>query len=389
MKYRLSNGKVVTNNTVLEKDVLLSDGKIEALVGRDALTYGYEEIDCKDLFVSSGFVDIHQHGGGGSDYMDDDPDAYRNALALHLSHGATSVMPTLLSADTENTLRALRSYKKAKSDSRIKTNLIGLHIEGPYISPRQAGAQKPEHIRAFDESEYRMIVKEGEGHVKRWSVAPEADGVERFASFALENGITLSIAHSDADFDTVLRAYDMGFHHITHFYSCVSTITRKGGFRVPGVLEAGYYIDAMNVEIIADGCHLPQALLSYVAKFKDHRRIALITDAMRGAGQKDGESFLGSMDDPLPVIIEDGVAKLRDRSAFAGSVATVDRLVRNMIMCGVPLPDAVRMVTENPIEMMSLDLKKGRVECGYDADICVFDSDINIKHVFCGGELVS
>ncbi|MBQ1260006.1 MAG: N-acetylglucosamine-6-phosphate deacetylase [Clostridia bacterium] len=388
MKYRLCNGSVVTDASVIEKDVLIKDGIIEAVKGRDIITYGYERIDCRELFISPGFVDIHQHGGGGSDYMDDDPDAYLNATNAHLTHGATSLMPTLLSADTENTIRAVRAYKKAKSDPRIKADLIGLHIEGPYISPHQAGAQKPEHIRAFDEREYKAIVKEGDGHIKRWSVAPEIDGVEKFAAFAKENRITLSIAHSNADLDTVLRAYEMGFHHITHFYSCVSTIVRRGGFRVPGVLEAGYYIDGMNVEIIADGCHLPHSLLRYVVKFKDRDRVALITDAMRGAGQTEGKSFLGSMDDPLPVIIEDGVAKLEDRSAFAGSVATADRLVRNMLMCGLSIPEAIQMITVNPISMMGLDLKKGRIAPGYDADICVFDSDINVKKVFCGGEPV-
>jgi len=388
MKYRLKNGNVILNDGITKKDILLSDGKIQAVIEPNTPAEGYTEFDCTDLYVSAGFVDIHQHGGGGCDYMDDNEDAYLKITDMHLSHGTTSVMPTLLSADTENTLRAVRAYKQAKKDKRIKANLIGLHIEGPYISPYQAGAQKPEHIRNFDEAEYRKIAKEAEGHIKRWSVAPELDGVEAFAKFACENGITLSIAHSNADFDTVLCAYEMGFKHITHFYSCISTIVRKGGFRVPGILEAGYYIDDMNVEIIADGAHLPHTLLSYVAKFKHSDRIALITDAMRGAGQTEGRSFLGSMDDPLTVIIEDGVAKLCDRSAFAGSVATADRLVRNMIKSGTTLADAVKMVTQNPIRMMNLTEKKGSILMGYDADICVFDENINIKQVFCNGEPV-
>ena len=389
MKYRLSGGKVITDIGIEEKDLLRSDNIIEGVIERADITSGeYETVDCADLYISPGFVDIHQHGGGGSDYMDEDPNAYFNATELHLSHGATSIMPTLLSADTDNTLRAIKAYKSALNDNRIRANLIGIHVEGPYISPYQAGAQKPEHIRPFDEKEYSMIFAESEGHIKRWSVAPEVDGVEKFADFAKSNGITLSIAHSNADFDTVMRAYDMGFCHVTHFYSCISTIVRKGGFRVPGILEAAYYLDDMNVEIIADGCHLPHSLLSYVAKFKDRKRIALITDAMRGAGQTEGESFLGSMDDPLPVIIEDSVAKLLDRSAFAGSVATCDRLLKNMIICGVPIFEAVRMVTSNPIAMMNLDIKKGKLIPGYDADVCVFDKDINIKNVFCRGEKI-
>lgn len=389
-KIFLRGGTLVTPNSLASKDILVSGNKIEDIIDQNSpIPDGYTVIDCNGLYVSAGFVDIHQHGGGGADYMDCEHDTYINATEMHLSHGATSVMPTLLSADTDATLRAIESYKAAKSDSRIRCNLIGLHVEGPYISPYQAGAQKPEHIRSFNEAEYKRIYDASDGHIKRWSVAPEVDGAEGFARFAKENGIALSIAHSNADIDTVYRAFDMGFQHVTHLYSCTSTIVRKGGFRVPGVLEAAYLIDEMNVEIIADGCHLPHSLLSYVTKFKKNENIALITDAMRGAGQTEGESFLGSRDDPLPVIIEDGVAKLCDRSAFAGSVATADRLLRNMLICGVPLCDAVRMLTVNPLKMMNLDLHKGILIPGFDADICVFDGDVNVKHVICNGELVT
>lgn len=389
-KYRIHGGRLITDEGIEEKDLLISGKEIEGVISCDrSVSSDYQVLDCKDLYVSAGFVDIHQHGGGGSDYMDDDPDAYFRATSAHLRHGTTSVMPTLLSADTATTLRAVEAYKTAKNDRRIKANLLGIHIEGPYISPAQAGAQKPEHIREFDEREYRLIAKAAEGNIKRWSVAPEVAGADCFAQFAKEQGITLSIAHSNADFGTVLRAFERGYRHVTHLYSCCSTIVRKDGFRIPGVLEAAYYLDGMDVEIIADGCHLPESLLSYVAKFKPQHTIALVTDAMRAAGQDVKRSFLGSMDDPLPVIIEDGVAKMEDRSAFAGSIATADRLVRNMVRCGVSLPNAVKMMTVNPLRMMGIEVKKGRILPGFDADICIFDADIAVQKVFCSGELIT
>jgi len=388
-KYRISGGILLTEQGLEKKDLLIANGVIEAIVEREhPTTVDYVTVDASNRYVSPGFVDIHQHGGGGKDYMEDAPDTYACATEAHLAHGTTSVMPTLLSADTEGLKRAIRGYLKAKEDDLVRANLIGLHIEGPYISPDQAGAQKPEHIRVFDEKEYRGITELADGQIRRWSVAPEVEGAEKFANFARENGIALSIAHSNADFDTVLRAYEWGYRHITHLYSCISTIVRRGGFRVPGVLEAAYYLDDMDVEIIADGCHLPHTLLAYIAKFKSHDRIALITDAMRAAGQKETCSFLGSPEDPLPVIIEDGVAKLEDRSAFAGSVATADRLIRNMIESGVSLPDAVRMMTANPIRMMAPELKKGVLREGFDADICIFDETIHINRVFCNGKIV-
>ena len=388
-KYRIAGGCLLTENGEERLDLLLSHGKIEALVAPTATaSEDYRVIDCDGQYVSPGFIDVHQHGGGGADYMDSDPDAYRKATEAHLRHGTTSVMPTLLSSGRDALLAAIAAYRAAERDPRIRANLIGLHVEGPYISPMQAGAQKPEHIRAFDPAEYRAAWEASEGRIKRWSVAPEIDGADAFAAFAAENGITLSIAHSDASYDTVLRAFDLGFRHVTHLYSCMSTIVRRGGFRVPGVLESAFLLDGMNVEVIADGCHLPLSLLSYVTKFKSHDRIALVTDAMRAAGEDTRESFLGSMDDPLPVIVEDGVAKLTDRSAFAGSVATADRLVRTMVRSGVSLSDAVRMMTANPLSTVGIELKKGLLREGYDADLAVFDGDINVSTVFVGGERI-
>jgi len=245
-----------------------------------------------------------------------------------------------------------------------------------------------DNIVDFDESEYKAVIEAANGHIKRWSVAPEVKGAEEFAKYATENGVVLSIAHSNADFETTLKAFDWGFRHVTHLYSCVSTITRRNGFRVPGILEAAYFLDDMDVEIIADGCHLPHSLLAYVAKFKQKGRISLITDAMRAAGQDVERSYLGSADDALPVIIEDGVAKLEDRTAFGGSIATADRLIRNMVQSGVSLCDAVEMMTVNPIKQMKLDVKKGVILPGYDADICVFDGDINVNTVICNGERI-
>ena len=387
----IRNGKLITPEGILERHVLqIENGVITAIVPEPVQSpEGWDVLDAGGLFVSPGFVDIHQHGGGGSDYMDEDPDAYDQALSAHLRHGTTAVMPTLLSAAGEHTIRAVRQYVRAAGDPRIRTNMLGLHIEGPYLSPLQAGAQRPEQIRGFDPREYHAVWEAAESHLKRWSVAPELPGAEAFARFARMNGIVLSIAHSDAEFDTVLRAFDWGFHHVTHLYSAMSTVKRQNGFRIAGVLEAAYYLDGMHVEIIADGCHLPPSLLRVVTKLKKTERIALITDAMRAAGTNAAASYLGSKEEPTPVIIEDGVAKLPDRSAFGGSVATADRLVRTMVRAGSPLERAVQMVTQTPLKMMELDVKKGQLRCGYDADLCLFDQNIQVRMVLIGGEAVS
>lgn len=389
-QYVIRGGKIITAEKILEHaDLVVENGKISAVLSEGTLGYaGYECIEAEGLYVSPGFVDIHQHGGGGSDYMDAKEDAYYQALEAHLKHGTTSVMPTLLSADREKTMEAVKGYQRAKNDRRISSCLLGLHLEGPYISRNQAGAQKPENIRAFDPEEYRKVYEASEGSIKRWSVAPEVEGAEEFAKFAKKNDIVLSIAHSDADFDTVVRAYEMGFCHVTHLYSGMSSVFRKGGFRIAGVVEAALYLEGMNVEIIADGCHLPSSLLKMITKIKKEGTVALITDAMRAAGEDVKESYLGSADDPLPVIIEDGVAKMMTREAFAGSIATADRLVRTMVDAGISLLDAVKMVTINPLQMMRVKEKKGKIKEGFDADICLFDDKIQVKYVMVGGRPV-
>ena len=386
----IRNGRLITPDGILEHHALrIENGVIAAIIPEPVQPpAGWDVLDADGLFVSPGFVDIHQHGGGGSDYMDEDPDAYYQALSAHLRHGTTSVMPTLLSAAGEHTIRAVRQYVRAAGDPRIRANMLGLHIEGPYISPMQAGAQRPDQIRGFDPKEYHAVWEAAEGHLKRWSVAPELPGAAEFARYARDNGTVLSIAHSDADFDTVLRAFDWGFHHVTHLYSAMSTVKRQNGFRIAGVLEAAYYLDGMNVEIIADGCHLPPSLLRLVTKLKKPERVALITDAMRAAGMHVSASYLGSREEPTPVIIEDGVAKLPDRTAFGGSIATADRLVRTMVKAGGSLESAVQMVTQTPLKMMELDVKKGQLRCGYDADLCLFDEEIRVHSVIVGGEAV-
>ncbi len=384
-KIRLSGGNLILENEIRKADLLIKDNKIEAIVNAQKPAPDYEVLDCTDLHISAGFVEIHSHGGGGSDYMDDEEDSYKNILNLHVQHGTTSVMPTTLSAGTEGTIKAIDNYLRAEEDKTLPINLLGMHMEGPFISLNQAGAQRPENIREFNEKEYKMLYEKSQGRIKRWSVAPEKDGAKEFADFANKNNITLSIGHSDADFDTIVKAFDWGYRHITHFYSGCSSVIRREGFRVAGVVEAGYYLDDMNVEIIADGCHLPDSLLKLIVKSKGTDHVALITDSMRAAGQTSGESYLGSKEEPMPVVIEKGVAMLLTHNAFGGSIATSDRLIRTMISAGISLSDAVKMATISPLKMMNQKVKKGLIKEGYDADICIFDDNINIKHVFVNG----
>jgi N-acetylglucosamine-6-phosphate deacetylase len=198
-----------------------------------------------------------------------------------------------------------------------------------------------------------------------------------------------AIAHTDAVYEDVVKAFENGYTLATHFYSAMSGVTRRNAFRYAGVIESVYLMDEIDVEIIADGVHLPEPLLKLIYKIKGSERIALITDAMRAAGTQSQESILGSRENGLKVIVEDGVAKLPDRTSFAGSVATTNRLVRTMIqMADVPLVEAVRMMTLTPARIMKIDQHKGSITIGKDADVVLFDNDINIKTAIVKGEIL-
>lgn len=222
----------------------------------------------------------------------------------------------------------------------------------------------------------------------RWSAAPELEGAFEFGNFLRENGILPSIGHTEADFDTVKKAFSAGYTHITHLYSCMTSVHRKNAFRYAGVVEAAYLMNDMTVEIIADGIHLPPPLLEMVYRFIGPDRTVLITDSMRAAGAGDGESILGSLVWGQKVIVEDGVAKLPDRSAFAGSVATMDRAVRTMLKnTSATLCDTIQMAASTPAKIAGLKTK-GILAPGMDADIIIFDDNININMTIINGDII-
>jgi len=198
-----------------------------------------------------------------------------------------------------------------------------------------------------------------------------------------------SIAHTDALYDEALVAFKNGYTLVTHLYSAMSGVTRKNAFRYAGVVEAAYLLDELDVEIIADGVHLPPPLLKLVYKIKGADRTALITDAMRAAAMPPGESILGNSQNGIRVIVEDDVAKLPDRSSFAGSVATADRLVRTMIrVADVPIVDVIKMITATPARILNVNDRKGELAPGKDADIVIFDTDVNVQMTIIHGRII-
>lgn len=393
MKNRLiiKNGIVIFHNRIQEETTIVCEnGKIIDIVEsvEVAVNEGDLVIDANGNYVSPGFIDIHTHGGGGHDFMDSTVEAYLGAAETHVKFGTTALLPTTLTSTTDELIKTFAVYKEAVRQNTKGAKFLGLHLEGPYFAYNQRGAQDPQYLRNPEPEEYNYILSQSDDIV-RWSLAPELEGAPEFGKVLMMHNILPSIAHSDAIYEEVETAFGAGFTHITHLYSAMSTVTRRNAFRYAGVLESAYLIDDMTVEIIADGVHLPKPLLQFVYKFKGPDKTALCTDSMRGAGMPDGESILGSLEKGQKVLLEDGVAKLLDRTAFAGSTATADRLVRTMInVAEVSLLDTIKMMTLTPAKIMKIDDKKGSIRKGKDADLVIFDKDIRVLTTIIEGNVI-
>lgn len=388
-KIKINNGKVILADRIIPNGTVLVENGIIAGVEEGNIDFADAlVIDAKGNYISPGFVDIHVHGGGGHDFMDGTEEAFLKVAEIHAQHGTTSIMPTTLTAEKEDILHTLEIYEKANLKNNRGASFIGMHLEGPYFSMAQRGAQDPKYIRDPEPSEYMEILAHSSS-IKRWSAAPERKGAIEFGKVLCERGILPSMAHTDAVYEEAKNAFDNGYTLLTHFYSAMSGVTRKNAYRYAGVIEAGYLHDALDVEIIADGIHLPAPLLKLIYKIKGADHTALITDAMRGAGMPEGESILGNINNGIKVILEGGVAKMPDRSSFAGSVALADRLVRTMIkMAEVPLLDAIKMITATPARIMKLNDKIGSLKKGMDADILIFNHDIEMESIFIKGNQI-
>lgn len=379
---RIASDRIVADDRLLSGFVYLDEaGKIVEVSERDLPVT--ETYDARGLYVAPGFIDLHTHGGGGN-HFEGTLDEVVAGCNFHLAHGTTSIYPTLSAAPLSRMAESVEIIAQAQKDPRLLSNLLGVHMEGPYLSRQQAGAQCADFITPPVEADYLPLLEKHADVIRRWSYAPENDEGEKFARAMREYGVVSSAGHSDAIYDDLLRAKRQGCNLVTHLYSCTSTITRDHGFRRLGVIETAFLDREMFVEIICDGKHLPPELIRLIYQIKGPDHIALVTDSLALAGTTQTKGHTQN----TQFLIEDGVCKLPDRSAFAGSIATTDRLIRVAVKeAGLPLLDAVKMMTKTPATVMGLP-KKGELAPGFDADVTVFDEDINVKAVFVAGKKV-
>ena len=381
MLTQIINGIIHTPSGWVKGGSVIIDGnKIVEISNNDLPVVGAKVIDAKGHYITPGGVEIHCHGGGGRDFMEGTEDAFRAAAQAHMQHGTTSIFPTLSSSTIPMIKAAAATTEKLMAEEN--SPILGLHLEGHYFNLKMAGGQIPENIKNADPKEYIPLLEET-SCIKRWDAAPELPGAMEFGKYITERGILASIAHTHSNYPIVKEAYESGYTHATHFYNAMPGFHKKGEYKYEGTVESVYLIEDMTVEAIADGIHVPAPILRLIYNIKGVEKCALITDSLACAASDSQTAF-----DPR-VIIEDGVCKLADRSALAGSIATMDRLIRTMTLkAEVPFFDVIRMISETPSKIMKVYDRKGSLAKGKDADILFIDSNYDVVGVMAMGNIV-
>lgn len=377
------NAKIILENEIFFGDLLTDCGKITKIsscIENEQATV----FDCKGMYLSPGFADIHVHGGGGYSAMSKNADEIVKMCEAHAFRGTTSIVPTTLAAPVKQLQEAIDTIMKAMEVCPL---IRGIHLEGPFISMKMKGAQSPDNILKPTKENYTALLDYSD-KIVMMGAAPELDGAFELAEEMKKRGIVASVAHSDASYEIAEEALEHGFSDVTHLYSACSAMHKEGIFRQVGVVEAALANDGYTTQFIADLRHLPAGALKLIYKCKGADKAYCITDGLEYAATDMEQGTVIMQENGLAVVYEDEVMKLADRSCLAGSVATSHVLVRNLWkVCKIELTDVIRMASTTPLKVIGQDKTKGRIAVGYDADLVVFDEDVNIQFV-CAGERI-
>ena len=362
-------------------EVFVEQGKISAVRERSLAHRRQEAIDLNGNYLAPGFVDLHVHGACGRDTMEASVDAFHAICDFHASGGTTSLLLTTATAPLNEIVRVLEAVRDCRSAIR---SIVGVHVEGPFISKTKAGAQRAEFIQDPSPAAVRQLLEHGEV-LKRVTIAPELPGALEAIEVFRARRISASGGHSDAFDEDARAAFERGMRSVTHTFNCMSSARRRGIYRVGGLLEFALSEPEISCELIADGRHVSPTLMKMLYRAKGPQGICLVTDATAGAGLPDGSRFALFGKD---CVVENGVCLLADESALAGSVARMIDLVRMMVHeVKIPLNEAIGMATENPARAIGLETK-GRLVIGADADFVVLSPQLEVLETFSAGRKV-
>ncbi|MFD5321184.1 N-acetylglucosamine-6-phosphate deacetylase [Streptomyces sp. NPDC127098] len=372
----LAGATVVRPSGVVEAGrVTVEGGRIAAGLRDEAESA--EVFDLTGHWVLPGFVDLHAHGGGGASFSAGSAEEAMRVVETHRAHGTTTMVASTVTGE----LGDLADQAAALADLVEQGELAGVHFEGPFIARNRCGAHQPALLRDPDPSDVRKLLDAARGTARMVTLAPELPGGLDSVRLLRDAGVIAAVGHTDADYETTRWAVDAGATVATHLFNAMPPLAH----RAPGPVAALLEDERITVELIDDGVHLHPAVLRLALTSAGPDRVALITDAMGAAGMGDGTYPLG----PLTVEVVDGVARLRDVGAIAGSALTLDVAFRRAVTVnGVSVSDAVRALSVNPARLLGLDHRIGSIEEGKDADLVVFDADYALVGVMRRGEWV-
>lgn len=372
----LTNGKAyLEGKWKTGLDILVEDGKIADIKPRGVQKEG-QVVDAQGGYIAPGFIDIHIHGSNGSDVMDASLKSLENISHFLAGNGTTSWLATTMTMSKNEVRSSLKAAWEYMKSGYTGAQLLGIHLEGPFLNPSAKGAHAEQHILPPTIENYRAITEGFPGLVRLVTIAMEQEGALELAAYLKEKNITPSLGHTRGNYRQCMSAIAAGVNHACHFYNAMTPLNQ----REPGAVGAILDSDTVTIELIADLVHVHPAALRLAAGVKGRDRVVLITDALNAAGLKDGEYESGGM----PVCVRNGEARLKD-GTLAGSTLTQDKALRNMIKIGFPSEDVIAMLTETPARQIGVNGFKGRLAAGFDADINILDSNFNIVTTFIKG----
>ncbi|HZK12536.1 MAG TPA: N-acetylglucosamine-6-phosphate deacetylase [Atribacterota bacterium] len=379
------NGTIITPfHLISDKDIIVEEGKIIEIVNKEELSTatltGAEVIEGKDKYIVPGYIDIHVHGGGGSDVMDGDYEAINQIAIAHSHFGTTSFLATTMTVSKDKIIRSLRNICEAVKKGTAGAEILGIHMEGPYINPEKKGAQKEIDIKKPSIEEFKEFNKASGNLIRLVTIAPEIPGAIELIKYLHKQRIIVSAGHSNATYVQTQAGIKAGLSHITHIFNAMRGLHH----REPSVVGAALTSSKLTIEIIADGIHVHPIVLKILTQIKEDVKLILITDAMRATGIKDGNYDLGGQE----VTVSKGQARLKD-GTLAGSVLTMGKAVKNMVnTVGIQLPKAIQMASFNPAKAIGIDDKKGSLEPGKDADIVILKKNLETELTMVAGKVV-
>lgn len=387
------NGTLITDaGEIAGGAVVVRRGRIEYAGARGEAPEGAERIDAGGGYIAPGFIDLHIHGGGGSDFMDATRQDVERVFQFHASHGTTALCPTTCAAPLGEIQAAIEEVNAYRSRGARFGRALGVHIEGPYLNMLKKGCHLPQHVRNPEEAEWRAMLDSGP--VASMTLAPELPGARPLVEALRRKGANASAGHSEALYHEVEEAAAWGVNHATHLYCAMSSgmnnRLRMQPFqrRAGGLLEAALLDERMTSEVISDGRHVPAEMLKVAFRLMGYERLAIVTDAMRGAGMPDGEYAFGPRHG-LVAVVRNGEARVPDGTALASSVYGMNQMVRTFReLTGCPLWQAVRMASLTPARILGVSDELGSLSKGKQADILLLDAGLEVKAAYVAGERV-